>query len=82
MYEPMVALESTAMMTPPWKMKPRVVVPWQGFTISTTCRSKESSCRSQHTSSVSGCALLGSDQLASREAGGVVLQIAPPSRLA
>lgn len=44
MYEPMVARESTAMMTPPWKMKPSVVVPWQGLTSSTTSRSKESTC--------------------------------------
>lgn len=27
-----------------WKMKPRVVVPWLGFTYSTTSRSNESSC--------------------------------------
>ena len=39
-----MARESTAMMTPPWKMKPSVVVPWHGLTSSTTSRSKESTC--------------------------------------
>ncbi len=39
-----MALESTAMITPPWKMNPSVVVPWQGLTSSTTSRSKQSSC--------------------------------------
>ena len=39
-----MARESTAMMTPCWKMNPSVVVPWQGLTISTTWRSNESSC--------------------------------------
>ena len=33
------------MMTPPWKMKPSVVVPWLGFTYSTTSRSNESICK-------------------------------------
>ena len=32
------------MMTPPWKMKPSVVVPCLGFTISTTSRSKPAVC--------------------------------------
>lgn len=49
MYEPMVARESTAMITPCSKMKPRVVVPWQGLTISTTSRSKVSNCRHRRT---------------------------------
>ena len=44
MYDPMLARESTATMTPPSKMKPRVVVPWLGFTSSMTSRSKESGC--------------------------------------
>ena len=44
MYEPMLARESTATMTPPSKMNPRVVVPWLGFTSSMTSRSKESTC--------------------------------------
>ncbi len=47
MYEPMVARESTAMITPPSKMKPSVVVPWLGFTNSTTSRSKLSICTEQ-----------------------------------
>ncbi len=67
-----MARESTAMMTPPWKMKPSVVVPWQGLTISTTSRSKVSICagegaRDQARASA-GCG--GGQLLASRAAAG------------
>lgn len=42
MYGPMLARESTAMMTPSLKMKPSVVVPWLGFTRSTASCSNPS----------------------------------------
>lgn len=47
MYDPMLARESTATMTPSLKMKASVVVPCAGFTISITSRSKESTCAVQ-----------------------------------
>ena len=43
----MLALESTAMITPCSKMKPSVVVPWLGFTYAITSDSKVSTCRTQ-----------------------------------
>lgn len=44
MYGPMLARESTAMITPSLKMNPSVVVPWLGLTRSTASFSKPSSC--------------------------------------
>ena len=46
-YEPMLALESTAMITPCSKMKPNVVVPWLGFTYAITSDSKVSTWKTQ-----------------------------------
>ena len=55
MYEPMLARESTAMMTPCLKMNPRVVVPCLGFTSSIASLPKLSTCNSdtEHLSSLS-----------------------------
>ena len=52
------------MITPPWKMKPSVVVPWLGFTYSTTSRSKESIYMRQQ----------GSDQWSASSQGGGQMQ--------
>ena len=55
MYEPMLARESTAMMTPCLKMNPRVVVPCLGFTSSIASLPKLFTCNSDtaHLNSLS-----------------------------
>jgi hypothetical protein len=59
-YDPMLALESTAMITPCLKMNPKVVVPWLGFTYAITSCSNLSTCRTHAQSSCRANTLHGS----------------------